>query len=128
MSVADKSGKKDSDKSGDGGRRSVKGGSTTVSQVRTRVAQVVWLLFVVAAVFLAVGALCIALDFNRQNPLVEFFIAGANFFDLDIFSRKDGLKSFGGENAEVKNALFNWGIGAIAYLIVGRIVVRIIQP
>jgi len=75
-----------------------------------------------------VGALCIALDFNRQNPLVEFFIAGANFFDLDIFSRKGGLKSFGGENAEVKNALFNWGIGAIAYLIVGRIVVRIIQP
>jgi hypothetical protein len=128
MSVADKSGKKDSDKNGEGSRRSIKGGSTTMPQVRTRVAQVVWLLFVVAAVFLAVGALCIALDFNRQNPLVEFFLAGANFFDLDIFSRKDGLKSFGGENAEVKNALFNWGIGAIAYLIVGRIVVRIIQP
>jgi hypothetical protein len=128
MSVADKSGKKDSDKNGEGSRRSIKGGSTTTSQVRTRVAQVVWLFFVVAAVFLAVGALCIALDFNRQNPLVEFFIAGADFFDLDIFSRRDGLKSFGGENADVKNALFNWGIGAIAYLIVGRIVVRIIQP
>jgi hypothetical protein len=128
MSVADKSGKKDSDKSGDGSRRSIKGGSTTVSQVRTRVGQVVWLFFVVAAVFLAVGALCIALDFNRQNPLVEFFLAGADFFDLDIFSRNDGLKSFGGANADVKNALFNWGIGAIVYLIVGRIVVRIIQP
>ena len=130
MSVADKAGKKDSDKNGDGSRRSrsVKGGSTTVSQVRTRVAQVVWLLFVVAAVFLAVGALCIALDFNRQNPLVEFFLAGADFFDLDIFSRRDGLKSFDGANADVKNALFNWGIGAIVYLIVGRIVVKIIQP
>jgi hypothetical protein len=128
MSVADKSGKKDSDKPGDGSRRSIKGGSTTVSQVRTRVAQVVWLLFVVAAVFLAVGALCIALDFNRQNPLVEFFLAGADFFDLDIFSRREGLKSFSGANADVKNALFNWGLGAIVYLIVGRIVVRIIQP
>jgi hypothetical protein len=128
MSVADKSGKKDSEKNGDGSRRSIKGGSTTVSQMRTRVAQVVWLFFVVAAVFLAVGALCIALDFNRQNPLVEFFLAGADFFDLDIFSRRDGLKSFDGANAEVKNALFNWGIGAIVYLIVGRIVVRIIQP
>jgi hypothetical protein len=127
MSVADKSDKKD-DKSGDGSRRSVRGGSTTVAQVRTRVAQVVWLLFVVAAVFLAVGALCIALDFNKNNPLVDFFLAGANFFDLEIFSRKGGIKDFGGSNADVKNALFNWGLGAIAYLIVGRIVVRIIQP
>ena len=128
MSVADKAGKKDSDKNGDGSRRSIKGGSTTVSQVRTRVAQVVWLFFVVAAVFLAVGALCIALGFQKDNPLVEFFLAGANFFDLDIFSRRDGIKTFNGSNADVKNALFNWGIGAIVYLIVGRIVVKIIQP
>jgi hypothetical protein len=130
MSVADKAGKKNSDKSGEGSRRSIKGGSTTVSQVRTRVAQVVWLFFVVAAVFLAVGALCIALDFQKDNPLVEFFLAGADFFDLDIFSRQkgEGIKSFGGANADVKNALFNWGIAAIVYLIVGRIVVRIIQP
>ncbi len=128
MSVADKAGKKDSDKNGDGSRRSIKGGSTTVSQVRTRVAQVVWLFFVIAAVFLAVGALCVALDFNPKNPLVEFFISGANFFDLDIFSRRDGIKTFQGSNADVKNALFNWGIGAIVWLIVGRIVVRVIQP
>lgn len=128
MSVADKAGKKDSDKNGDGSRRSIKGGSTTVSQVRTRVAQVVWLFFVIAAVFLAVGALCVALDFNPKNPLVEFFISGANFFDLDIFSRRDGIKTFQGANADVKNALFNWGIGAIVWLIVGRIVVKVIQP
>jgi hypothetical protein len=125
MSVADRA-KKDSDKT-EGGR-SVRGGSTTVAQVRTRVAQVVWLLCVVAAVFLAVGALCVALDFNPKNPLVEFFIDGANFFDLGIFSRKDGIKQFGGSNADVKNALFNWGLGAIAYLIVGKILDRIIRP
>jgi len=130
MSVADKTGKKDSDKNGDGSRRSIKGGSTTMSQARSRVAQVVWLFFVVAAVFLAVGALCIALGFQKDNPLVEFFLAGANFFDLDIFSRRkgEGIKSFSGANADVKNALFNWGIAAIVYLIVGRIVVKIIQP
>ena len=125
MSVADRA-KKDSDKT-EGGR-SVRGGSTTVAQVRTRVAQVVWLFFVVGAVFLAVGALCVALDFNPKNPLVEFFIDGANFFDLGIFSRKDGIKQFDGSNADVKNALFNWGLGAIAYLIVGKILDRIIRP
>ena len=125
MSVADRA-KKDSDKT-EGGR-SVRGGSTSVAQVRTRVAQVVWLFFVVGAVFLAVGALCVALDFNPKNPLVEFFIDGANFFDLGIFSRKDGIKQFDGSNADVKNALFNWGLGAIAYLIVGKILDRLIRP
>lgn len=129
MSVADRA-KKDSDKKAEEGGRSVRGGSTTVAQLRTRVAQVVWLFFVVAAVFLAVGALCIALGFEKDNPLVAFILDGANFFDLNIFSRQrgEGLKSFGGANADVKNALLNWGLGAIAYLIVGRIVVRIIQP
>lgn len=127
MSVADRA-KKDSDKT-EGGR-TVRGGSTTVAQVRSRVAQVVWLLFVVAAVFLAVGALCIALGFEKDNPLVAFILDGADFFDLNIFSRQkgEGLKSFGGANADVKNALLNWGLAAIAYLIVGRIAVRIIQP
>jgi hypothetical protein len=128
MSVAIKSGKKDKDSDGDREGRSIKGGSTTVAQVRTRVAQVVWLFFVVAAVFLAVGALCIALGFEKDNPLVEFFIAGANFFDLNIFSRNNGIKDFTGSNADVKNALFNWGLGAIMWLIVGKILERIIRP
>jgi hypothetical protein len=128
MSVAIKSGKKDKDNDSDGDRRSIKGGSTTVAQVRTRIAQVVWLLFVVAAVFLAVGALCIALGFEKDNPLVEFVLAGANFFDLDIFSRNNGIKDFTGSNADVKNALFNWGLGAIIWLIVGKIIDRIIRP
>jgi hypothetical protein len=124
--VADKSDKKGRDRDAEG-RRATTGGAT-VAQVRTRVAQVVWLVFVIAAVFLAVGALCIALDFNPKNPLVEFLVNGANFFDLGIFSRKGGIKEFDGSNADVKNALFNWGLGAIAWLIVGKIIDRIIRP
>ena len=84
-----------------------------LSKIRTRIAQVVWLLFVVAALFLALGALCIALDFNQDNPLVEFVLDGADAVDLGVFSRQDGIKEFTGSNAETKNALFNWGIGAI---------------
>jgi hypothetical protein len=100
----------------------------TGATVRTRVAQVVWLVFVVAALFLAIGALCIALDFNRDNALVAFVLDGAAFFDLDIFSRNDGIKQFSGEDADTKNALLNWGIAAVAYLVVGRILERIIRP
>jgi hypothetical protein len=101
---------------------------TAAATIRTRIAQVVWLLFVVAALFLALGALCIALDFNQDNPLVQFVLNGADAVDLGVFSRDDGIKQFTGSNAETKNALFNWGIGAIVYLIVGRILERVIRP
>ncbi len=96
--------------------------------IRVRIAQLVWLVFLVCALFLAVGALLITVDANQDNPLVEFVLNGANAVDLGIFSRTNGIKEFTGENAEVKNALFNWGIGAVAYLIVGRILDRLIRP
>lgn len=96
--------------------------------VRVRLAQAVWAIFVVCALFLAIGALLIALDANEKNSLVDFVLRGADAVDLDIFSRKNGIKDFGGSNAEVKNALFNWGLGAVAYLIVGRILDRVIRP
>ena len=38
---------------------------------------------------------------------------GADAVDLGVFSRDDGIKEFTGSNAETKNALFNWGLGAI---------------
>ncbi len=99
-----------------------------VSSVRVRIAQVVWLVCVVCALFLAIGALLVALDANEKNALVEFVLDGANAVDLGVFSRTNGIKDFTGDNAEVKNALFNWGLGAIAYLVVGRILDRIIRP
>jgi hypothetical protein len=96
--------------------------------VRTFLAQVIWLLFLLAALFLAVGALLIAVKANRQNDLVKFVLDGADRVDLGIFSKDNGIKQFTGHNAETENALFNWGIGAVAWLVVGRIVDRLIKP
>ena len=62
--------------------------------VRSRLASLVWLVAVVCALFLAVGA----------------------------------LLTFDGKNAGTKNALVNWGIGAIAYLVAGKVLDRIIRP
>jgi hypothetical protein len=90
------------------------------ASIRTRVAQVLWLLFVVAALFLAVGALCVALDFNEDNALVRFALDGAD--------RSDGIKQVTGDSAATKNALFNWGLGAVAWLVVGRVVERVVRP
>ena len=103
-------------------------GAKTVSRVRVTLSQVLWLLFLVAAMFLAVGALLIAVDANRDNDLVRFVLEGADRVDLGIFSKDNGVKQFHGADAETKNALFNWGIGAAAWLSVGRILDRLIRP
>ena len=58
-----------------------------VTVVRTRVAQVVWVLCVAAAVVLAAGALCIALKANPDNALVKLILQTADKLDLGVFSR-----------------------------------------
>ncbi len=101
-----------------------------VDFVRLRVAQVVWLVCVLAALCLAVGALLIALEdsVNRSNDLVKFVLDAADWIDLGVFDRDNGVLDFDGKNAETKNALCNWGIAAVVWLIAGRIVDRIIRP
>ena len=59
---------------------------------------------------------------------MKFVLAAADRVDLGIFSRDNGIKQFSGANADTKNALFNWGLGAVAWLIVGRILDRLIRP
>ena len=98
------------------------------TKIRAIVAQVLWLACALCALLLAVGALLIALDANKSNDLVDAVLRAAAVVDLDVFSRKEGIKQFRGEGAEVKNALFNWGLGAIAWLVVGRILARIVKP
>jgi hypothetical protein len=98
--------------------------------VRTRVAQVVWILCALAALVLAVGALCIALKANGDNNLVKFCIDTADKLDLGVFSRTDGVAHWKGHShtALTKNACVNWGLAAVAWLIVGKIVERIVRP
>jgi hypothetical protein len=103
-------------------------GSAGLTRARTVGAQVVWLLFVAAALFLAVGALLVALDANTDNGLVSFVLDGADAVDLGVFSVDNGIMKFTGENADTKNALFNWGVGAVVWLVVGRLLDRIIRP
>lgn len=92
------------------------------SGVRSRIASVVWLAAVVCALFLSVGALLVALRMNEDNALVAFVLDGANTLDLGVF------KDFGGPDAAVKEALTNWGIAAVIYLVIGRILDRVIRP
>jgi hypothetical protein len=95
--------------------------------VRSKIASLVWLIAVVCALFLAVGALLIALNANEGNSIVQFVLDGADLLD-GPFSRENGIFTFDGKDAETKSALVNWGLAAVVYLIIGKILDRIIRP
>ena len=114
-----------SDRRSSGGAAKAKAG---VNAVRSKLASVVWLVAVVCALFLAVGALLIALKANEDNSIVAFIISGAETLD-GPFSLQDGIFTFtGDEDARVKGALTNWGIAAVVYLVIGKILDRLIRP
>jgi hypothetical protein len=100
------------------------------NQVRSRIAQLVWVVCAIAALFLAVGALCIALKANPGNSLVKFCIDTADKLDFGAFSRTDGVAHWKGHThaALTKNALVNWGLAAVVWLVLGRLVERLIRP
>lgn len=91
-------------------------------KVRAKLASAVWLLAVVCALFLAVGALLVALRMNPDNPIVAFVRDGAELLDMGSF------KEFDGKNADVKERLVDWGIAAVIYLVVGKVLDRVIRP
>ena len=90
--------------------------------VRAKLASLVWLVAVVCALFLAVGALIRALDLNEQNAIVAFVIDVAELLDFGSF------KEFEGKDRAVKEALTNWGIAAVVYLVIGKVLDRVIRP
>lgn len=95
---------------------------------RTRASQLLWTVFVLLALVLAVAALLVAIDANEDNGLVDFVLRAADAVDLGVFSRENGVREFAGDNADTKNALFNWGLGAVAYLLIGRVLERVVRP
>lgn len=89
--------------------------------MRNRIASLVWLLAVLGALILAVGTLLWALAADRSNPFVAGILNAAGAID-GPFWRIFNL------NDPTRNHLVNWGLAAVAYLIVGRIADRIIRP
>jgi hypothetical protein len=95
---------------------------TGVRAVRSAVATAIWVVAVVCALVLALGALVVALRMNQSNDAVSLVLDGARRLD---FGR---LKTFTGKDAAVKAALVDWGVAAVVYLVVGRILDRLIRP
>lgn len=111
-----------------GARRAVSLTAAGVKRVRTLLGEIVWFGCLLAAVALLLGAVLVVLEANTRNALVEAVLKAADWADLGVFSRSAGVKQFTGDGAAVKNAITNWGLGAVAWLVVGRVARRILTP
>lgn len=93
-----------------------------VNRVRESIASLVWLIAVLVAGVLALGALFTALDqTNPDNDIASWVLARGHELAgpfSDLF-RLDTART---------TLLVNWGIAALVYLIAGKIVERFVRP
>lgn len=96
--------------------------------VRSRIASVVWIIAVICAVILALAAILTALDqANEQNVVVQWLGDAADALAGPLAGPQGspGVFDF---STDARDALANWGLAALVYLIVGRVLDRIIRP
>ena len=79
------------------------------------------------ALVLVAGALMVALGANDANALVDLVKQTAAQLDFGVFDRRNGVFEFEGKNAATKNAVVNWGLAAVVWLVLGKIVSGIIR-
>jgi hypothetical protein len=97
--------------------------------VRGQAARAVRIIFAILAAILALGAVLVVLgdSINGSNSIVKFIEDTADNIS-GPFSRDNGIFQFHGKNAVKKDALLNWGIAAIVYLVIGRLLASLISP
>ena len=101
----------------------------TQNAIRAKVARAVRIVFGVLAAILALGAVLVVLrdNINADNVVVKAITDIADAIS-GPFSLQDGIFDFKGKNAVAKNALLNWGIAAVVYLLIGRFLANAIAP
>lgn len=106
--------------------------SLSVAKARTVLARIIWTVCAVLALVLAIAAFSYALELRDENPLVDFVRSFADAVDLNIFDLDNPIKEFVDENdpqvALTKTALTNYGLGALCYIVAGRLLERIVRP
>ena len=89
---------------------------------RSRLATLVWLVAVVLALVLAVAALLTGLRADASDDLVRLVLDTAGRLDLGI------VHVFRGPDALLRDHLVSWGVVAVEYLVVGKLLDRAIRP
>lgn len=114
------------------GRRSRPTIKVDATKARTAIARIIWGVCVLFAGVLAAAVLLIAIDANAKNELVRFVIDFAAKVDLGFFDLTSPIKDFDvkvtNPAEDTKTALFNYGICAIVWLVIGRVLDRVVRP
>jgi hypothetical protein len=97
--------------------------------VRARVASIVWIVAVVCAVIVVLGAILVALGSGVRtgNPVVQFINDTADAL-AGPFGKMFSYQKDNGKPDVVQNTVLGYGIAAVVYLVVGKIVSRVIHP
>ncbi|GAA3134786.1 hypothetical protein JOF29_002184 [Kribbella aluminosa] len=104
------------------GKQALTSVGSGVRKLRNLIASLIWLIAVLAAAVLALGALFTALDqTNQSNEIVRWILERGH--DL-VGPFKDLFRLQTAKNT----LLVNWGIAALVYLIAGKIVEKLIRP
>jgi hypothetical protein len=116
------SGNKAAASSGGKGKQALTSVGSGVRKLRNLIASLIWLVAVIAAAVLALGALFTALDqTNQSNEIVRWVLERGH--DL-VGPFKDLFRLETAKNT----LLVNWGIAALVYLIAGKIIERFVRP
>lgn len=117
----------DEDKSAEGSDARSRKRQQDLTALRLRLATIVKVVFGFFAVVLALGALLVVFgrSVSAENPVVKFIWDFADAID-GPFGRTDGIFDFDGENGPKLDALVNWGIAAIFYLVIGNVLRRLL--
>lgn len=104
------------------GKQALSSVGSGVRKLRNLIASLIWLVAVLVAAVLALGALFTALDqTNQSNEIVRWILERGH--DL-VGPFKDLFRLETAKNT----LLVNWGIAALVYLIAGKILERFIRP
>ncbi|MFI7064777.1 hypothetical protein ACIBL3_27545 [Kribbella sp. NPDC050124] len=104
------------------GKQAMSSVGSGVRRLRNLIASLIWLIAVLAAAVLALGALFTALDqTNQSNEIVRWVLERGH--DL-VGPFKDLFRLETAKNT----LLVNWGIAALVYLIAGKIIERFVRP
>ncbi len=89
------------------------------TRYRSPASVITWIASVIAA-FIVLGILLVLAKANPNNPLVEIVMDLGRFFTRpfrDLFPQHDPRQ----------NVLVNWGIAAVAYVLAGALIARIVR-
>lgn len=128
MAKDDKAGEHRAEAAEPGATSSTNTRALNAARLRDNAARVVWIVCMTLALVLAAAAFSFALEANEDNALVKAVRELANTFDLGFFDLDNPVKAFADPNGSVKTALFNYGIACVVYLVLGRILERLIRP